>query len=112
MPIPDSPALNRRQLLRSVGIAALALGALGATSACSSREVVTDGTAGGDGPITVVDQYDNTITFDTPVGRIVSTTGLAPELVTAPPVAPQDAVNTPRRRLHCSGWPEQHSAVR
>ncbi|GAA4751804.1 ABC transporter substrate-binding protein [Gordonia alkaliphila] len=81
MPIPDSPALNRRQLLRSVGIAALALGALGATSACSSREVVTDGTAGGEGPITVVDQYDNTITFDTPVGRIVSVIIPVPSMI-------------------------------
>ncbi|MFC0315680.1 ABC transporter substrate-binding protein [Gordonia phosphorivorans] len=80
MPSPEPSPLNRRQLLRSVGVAALALGALGSTSACSTREVTADGSGGG-GPITVVDQYDNTITFDTPVGRIVSVIIPVPSMI-------------------------------
>lgn len=69
-------------MLRSMGVAALALGALGVT-ACSNREVVSDAadSSATGGPITVVDQYQNTLTFDTPVGRIASTIIPVPSMI-------------------------------
>ncbi|TYQ04509.1 UNVERIFIED_ORG: iron complex transport system substrate-binding protein [Gordonia westfalica J30] len=83
-PRPSAPAahLSRRDLMRSMGVAALALGALGVT-ACSTREAVSEtaGTGAAGGPITVVDQYQNTVTFDTPVGRIASTIIPVPSMI-------------------------------
>lgn len=82
-PRPSTPAhLTRRDMLRSMGVAALALGALGVT-ACSNREVVSDAadSSATGGPITVVDQYQNTLTFDTPVGRIASTIIPVPSMI-------------------------------
>ncbi|AVP69136.1 ABC transporter substrate-binding protein [Prescottella equi] len=76
-------AITRRDLMRSMGVAALALGALGVT-ACSSRETVSataaDAATGG-GPVTIVDQYRNTVTFDTPVGRIASAIIPVPSMI-------------------------------
>ncbi|MEO9330299.1 ABC transporter substrate-binding protein [Gordonia aurantiaca] len=74
--------LTRRDMLRSMGVAAFALGALGVT-ACSNREVVSDAadSSATGGPITVVDQYQNTLTFDTPVGRIASTIIPVPSMI-------------------------------
>lgn len=80
---PSTPPahLTRRDLMRSMGVAALALGALGIT-ACSSRETVTESAATTDGgPISVVDQYGNTVTFDTPVGRIASAIIPVPSMI-------------------------------
>ncbi|WP_168699061.1 ABC transporter substrate-binding protein [Gordonia paraffinivorans] len=82
-PRPSTPAhLTRRDMLRSMGVAALALGALGVT-ACSNREAVSDAadSSATGGPITVVDQYQNTLTFDTPVGRIASTIIPVPSMI-------------------------------
>ena len=72
-------AMSRRQMIKSMTVAATALAAFGATAACSNRDPVSDAAASGGaapngsgGPFTVVDQYQNTVTFDTPVGRIAS----------------------------------------
>lgn len=75
-------ALTRRQLMRSMGVAAAALGAFGVT-ACSSRtpESETASSETTSGPFTVVDQYQNTITFDTPVGRIASVIIPVPSMI-------------------------------
>lgn len=79
---PLGSAMTRRQLIRSMGVAAAALGAFGAT-ACSNRTPVDSASAteGTSGPFTVVDQYQNTITFDTPVGRIASAIIPVPSMI-------------------------------
>lgn len=81
---PLGSALTRRQLIRSMGVAAAALGAFGAT-ACSNRTPVDSAseTEGTSSPFTVVDQYQNTITFDTPVGRIASAIIPVPSMIAA-----------------------------
>ncbi|MFE4501068.1 ABC transporter substrate-binding protein [Rhodococcus sp. NPDC056743] len=81
-PSPLAGALTRRQLIRSMGVAAAALGAFGVT-ACSSRTPVSETASTGTstGPFTVVDQYQNTITFDTPVGRIASAIIPVPSMI-------------------------------
>ncbi|MFZ2527508.1 MAG: ABC transporter substrate-binding protein [Rhodococcus sp. (in: high G+C Gram-positive bacteria)] len=85
--VPHSSPLEftRRSLLRSVGVGALALGALGVTAACSSRDVLDESEAGSttSGPITIVDQYDNTVTFDSPIGRIATMIIPVPSMIIA-----------------------------